>query len=200
MWQMRFQKVSTWDIAYAVDMSIACLITYWLTAFLIPYVGRPATPVGILWAVISTVFVYKDTRSHSLSAGISRLVATLISFLLCLSYLSLFPITSFGMAGLIAIGTLITMSLGRRDDIGLTAITTAVVMIVAASEPQNAWLQPLLRLCPLWVISEHSGISASCPLYPRKRTWISTTMMSALCRQKRRIRVNKTERTITIGK
>jgi hypothetical protein len=69
-----------------------------------------------------------------------------MSFLLCLSYLSLFPITSFGMAGLIAIGTLITMSLGRRDDIGLTAITTAVVMIVAASEPQNAWLQPLLPL------------------------------------------------------
>jgi uncharacterized membrane protein YgaE (UPF0421/DUF939 family) len=146
MWQLRFQKVSTWDVAYAADMSIACLITYWLTAFLIPYMGRPATPVGILWAVISTVFVYKDTRSRSLAAGISRLAATLISLLLCLSYLSLFPITSFGMAVLIAIGTLIAMSLGRRDDIGLTAITTAVVMIVAASEPQNAWLQPLLRL------------------------------------------------------
>ena len=108
--------------------------------------GRPATPVGILWAVISTVFVYKDTRSHSLAAGISRLAATLISLLLCFSYLSLFRITSFGMAVLIAIGTLIAMALGRRDDIGLTAITTAVVMIVAASEPQNAWLQPLLRL------------------------------------------------------
>ena len=145
MWQMKFRKVSTWDIAYAADMSIACLITYWLTAFLIPYMGRPATPVGILWAVISTVFVYKDTRSHSLAAGISRLVATLISLLLCLSYRSLFPITSF-MAVFMAIGTLVAMSVGRRDDIGLTAITTAVVMIVAASEPQNAWLQPLLRL------------------------------------------------------
>jgi uncharacterized membrane protein YgaE (UPF0421/DUF939 family) len=146
MWQIRFQKVSVWDIAYAVDMSIACLITYWLTAFLIPYMGRPATLVGILWAVISTVFVYRDTRSRSLAAGISRLAATLISLLLCLSWLSLFPISSFGMAVLIAIGTLIAMSLGRREDIGLTAITTAVVMIVAANEPQNAWLQPLLRL------------------------------------------------------
>ena len=61
------------------------LITYWLTAFLIPYMRRPATPVGVLWAVISTVFVYKDTRSQSLKAGISRLAATLISLLLCLS-------------------------------------------------------------------------------------------------------------------
>ena len=33
MWQMRYQKVSTWDIAYAVDMAIACLITYWVVAF-----------------------------------------------------------------------------------------------------------------------------------------------------------------------
>src|SRR5215467_9552383 len=145
MWQMRYQKVSTWDIAYAVDMSIACLITYWVVAFFLPNLaGRPSTSVGILWAVISTVFVYKDTRSHSLAAGISRLVATLISLLLCLTYLSLFPTTSFSMAVLIAIGTLIAMSLGWHDDIGLTAITAAVVMIVAATEPQNAWLQPLL--------------------------------------------------------
>ena len=50
------------------------------------------------------------------------------------------------MAVLILIGTLVTTSLGRHDEIGLTAITTAVVMIVAASDSQNAWQQPLLRL------------------------------------------------------
>src|SRR5262245_20138024 len=83
---------------------------------------------------------------HSLSAGMSRLIATMISLTLCLSYLLLLPITSFGMAALIFIGTLVTISLGRRDEIGLTAITTAVVMIVAASDSQNAWQQPLLRL------------------------------------------------------
>ena len=144
---MEYQKVSMWDIAYAVDMAIACLITYWVVAFFLPNLaGRPATSVGILWAVISTVFVYKDTRSHSLSAGISRLIATIISLALCWSYLLLFPSTSFGMAVLILIGTLVTTSLGRHDEIGLTAITTAVVMIVAASDSQNAWQQPLLRL------------------------------------------------------
>jgi uncharacterized membrane protein YccC len=147
MWQMKYQKVSTWDIAYAMDMAIACLVTYWVVAFLIPNLaGRPSTSVGILWAVISTVFVYKDTRSHSLSAGISRLIATMIGLALCLSYLLLLPITSFGMAVVIFVGTLVTISLERHDEIGLTAITTAVVMIVAASEPQNAWQQPLLRL------------------------------------------------------
>jgi hypothetical protein len=102
MWQMRYQKVSTWDVAYAVDMAIAWLITYWVVAFFLPNLaGRRSTSVGILWAVISTVFVYKDTRSHSLSAGISRLIATMISLILCLFYLLLFPITSFGMAALI---------------------------------------------------------------------------------------------------
>jgi uncharacterized membrane protein YccC len=152
MWQMRYLKISTWDIAYAVDMSIACLITYWVVAFFLPnLVARPPTPVGILWAVISTVFVYKDTRSHSLSAGISRVIATTISLTLCLSYLLLLPATSLGMAALIFVGTLVTTSLGRRDEIGLTAITTAVVMIVAASDPQNAWQQPLLRFADTFV-------------------------------------------------
>jgi len=115
MWQMKYQRLSTLDVAYAVDMAIACLITYWVAAFFLPYLsGRPSTPVGILWAVISTVFVYKDTRSRSLSAGISRLTATLISLALCLSYLWLLPVTAFGIAALILIGTLATISLGRR--------------------------------------------------------------------------------------
>jgi hypothetical protein len=38
------------------------------------------------------------------------------------------------------------MSLGRRDDIVTTGITTTVVMVVAAMSPQDAWHQPLLRL------------------------------------------------------
>jgi uncharacterized membrane protein YccC len=147
MWRMQVQKLSAWDIAYAVDMAIACLITYWIAASLIPAVaGRPSTPVGILWAVISTVFVYKDTRSHSLTAGLSRLAATLLSLALCLAYLWLFPATALGMAALMLIGTLIATALGRSDEIGLTAITTAVVMIVAANAPDHAWQQPLLRL------------------------------------------------------
>jgi hypothetical protein len=31
------------------------------------------------------------------------------------------------------------------------------------------------------VISGHGRISDQCPLYPQKRTWIGTVMMSALC-------------------
>jgi uncharacterized membrane protein len=36
--------------------------------------------------------------------------------------------------------------LGRQGDIITTGITTAVVMVVAAMSPQDAWQQPLLRL------------------------------------------------------
>jgi uncharacterized membrane protein YccC len=37
-------------------------------------------------------------------------------------------------------------SLGRREDIVTVGITTAVVMVVAAMSPVDAWQQPLLRL------------------------------------------------------
>jgi uncharacterized membrane protein YccC len=147
MWRMNFSKLSLWDVVYSVDMAIACLVTYWVMASLLPHaVGRPSTPVGVLWAVISTVFVYKDTRAHSLSAGISRLIATFASFVLCLIYLWLLPATPIGMAALIVIGMLLMILAGRRDETGLTAITIAVIMIIAASSPQDAWRQPLLRL------------------------------------------------------
>jgi hypothetical protein len=67
---MKFSKVSGWDVAYAIDLAIACLITYWIMVFmLLPHlVGWPSTSVSVLWAMISSVFVYKDTRVHSLSA------------------------------------------------------------------------------------------------------------------------------------
>jgi uncharacterized membrane protein YgaE (UPF0421/DUF939 family) len=96
--------------------------------------------------VISAVFVFRDTREHSLSAGISRLFATCVSFALCLAYLLLFPASPLGMAIVITIGALLATLAGRRDEIGLLAITTAVVLIVAAENPQTAWQQPLLRL------------------------------------------------------
>jgi hypothetical protein len=35
--------------------------------------------------------------------------------------------------------------LHRRDDIVTAGITTAVVMVVAAASPEDAWRQPLLR-------------------------------------------------------
>jgi uncharacterized membrane protein YgaE (UPF0421/DUF939 family) len=144
---MRFTKFSAWDVAYAVNLAVACLITYWIMAFALPRsFGWPTTPVGVLWAVISTVFVYKDTRADSLAAGKSRLVATFVSVALCLVYLWLLPATPIGMTALIAIGVLMMIFIGRRDATNLTAITIAVIMIVAASNPQEAQLQPLLRL------------------------------------------------------
>ena len=38
--------------------------------------------------------------------------------------------------------------------------------------------------CPLWVKSGHLPTFARCPLYPRKRTWITTVMTSALCQKR----------------
>jgi uncharacterized membrane protein YccC len=77
---------------------------------------------------------------------IARLIATCVSFALCLPYLWIFPFTPVGMAALLGIGTVVMTLLGRRDDIVTTAITTTVVMVVAAMSPQDAWHQPLLRL------------------------------------------------------
>jgi uncharacterized membrane protein YgaE (UPF0421/DUF939 family) len=150
--QGKDRKLSLWDVAYALNMAIACLITYWImTHILSRLVDGPADLLGGMWAVVATVFVFRDTRLRSLSAGIARLIATCASFALCLLYLLLFPFTPEGMAALIAIGTLVITLLGRRDDIVTVGITTVVVMVVAAMSPADAWQQPLLRLADTMV-------------------------------------------------
>jgi uncharacterized membrane protein YccC len=153
---------ATWDFFYALDMALACLISYSLTTrVLSPFVAEPTTLLGGMWATVATLFVFRDTRASSLAAGISRLIATGVSFALCLAYLLFLPFHPAGLAALLGAGTLILMALGRRDDIVTTGITTAVVMVVAAMSPQDAWHQPLLRLADT-VVGIAVGVACKC--------------------------------------
>ena len=141
------EKSSSWDFFYALDMALACLLSYSvITYILAPFVDRPDALLGGMWATVATVFVFRDTRAGSWSAGISRLIATFVSFALCLAYLLVLPFHPVGLAALLGVGTVVMMYLGRRDDIVTTGITTAVVMVAAALSPRDAWHQPLLRL------------------------------------------------------
>ena len=141
------EKSSAWDFFYALDMALACFISYSvITCVLAPVVAEPDAFLGGMWATVATVFVFRESRVGSFAAGISRLFATGVSFALCLAYLLVLPFHPAGLAALLGVGTLILMSLGRRDDIVTTGITTTVVMVVAAMSPQDAWHQPLLRL------------------------------------------------------
>jgi uncharacterized membrane protein YccC len=141
------QKLSPGDLIYALEMAIACAISYWIITYgLAPFVDRASDFLGGMWAAVATVFVFRDTRAGSVSAGLSRLIATCVSFALCVLYLLLFPFQPVGMAAVIGVGTVVMMLLGRREDIVTTGITTTVVMVVAAMSPHDAWQQPLLRV------------------------------------------------------
>src|SRR5215472_4743983 len=93
---------SAWDFFYALDMTLACLISYSIiTDVLSPFVDRPDALLGGMWATVATVFVFRDTRASSLAAGISRLIATGVSFALCLAYLVVLPFHPVGLAALL---------------------------------------------------------------------------------------------------
>jgi uncharacterized membrane protein YccC len=141
------RKPSAWEVVYSIAMALACLISYALMTELWEVaLQRHADLVGGMWAALSTAFVFRDSRQHSLSAGTGRLIATCVSFALCLPYLLLLPASAVGMAVLLAVGTLLMLVLDRREDIITTAVTTIVVMVVALKSPVDAWEQPLLRL------------------------------------------------------
>ena len=130
------KKLNLWDVCYAADMAIACALSYAIiTALLAPLADDPKRLLGGMWAVVATVFVFRDTRVKAWTAGMDRLIATCVSFALCLLYLLIFPFTGLGMAALIGLGTLVMILFGRQDDIATTGITTAVVLVVAGIQP-----------------------------------------------------------------
>jgi uncharacterized membrane protein YgaE (UPF0421/DUF939 family) len=142
------ERLSAWDFFYALDMALACLISYTIVTYVLsPLLATPDPLLGGMWAAVATVFVFRETRVHSLSAGVARLSASSVSIALCLAYLVILPFHPAGLAALVGIGTAIMMYLGRREDIVTTGITTTVVMVAAAISPQDAWRQPVLRFC-----------------------------------------------------
>jgi uncharacterized membrane protein YgaE (UPF0421/DUF939 family) len=113
-----------------------------------------------MWAVVATVFVYRETYQQSVRAAVSRMAATLLSFALCMVYLLIFPFSPWGLAAVIGIGAIILTLLGRSEDFITTGITTTVVMVVAGMSPQHAWIQPILRLLDT-IVGVGVGVAAA---------------------------------------
>jgi uncharacterized membrane protein YccC len=136
-------------IIYGAGLAMSCLISYWLITRILAHVysiSRDDDLLGGMWAVVATVFVYRYSYEQSVHAALSRMAATSVSFVLCLVYLLIFPFQPWGMATLIGIGAVAMVLIGRPEDTATTGITTAVVMVVAALSPNNAWRQPILRV------------------------------------------------------
>jgi Fusaric acid resistance protein-like len=136
-------------VGQGAELAVACLISYALiTQILIRVysVSREDDVLGGMWAVVATVFVYRESYQKSVSAAISRMSATVLSFALCLIYLLFLPFHALGMAALIGIGAVVLILADRSEDVITAAITTTVVMVVAGMAPRHAWTQPILRL------------------------------------------------------
>jgi hypothetical protein len=137
-----------WAAASGTGLALAALVSYELTTRILTDAisSRDDQLLGGMWSVIATVFVYRESYKDSVSAALSRIAATSLSFVLCLGYLLLFPFSSWGMTILIAIGAVILIMIDRAGEVITTSITTTVVMVVAGISPQHAWRQPILRL------------------------------------------------------
>src|SRR6266436_499427 len=64
-------KLTGWDLAYSLNVGIACLVTYWtITRLLDPLVDQASDFLGGMWAVVAVIFVFRDTRDDTLRAGL----------------------------------------------------------------------------------------------------------------------------------
>ncbi|MFL5239538.1 MAG: FUSC family protein [Rhizomicrobium sp.] len=146
------KRLVAWDVAYAIDMAIACWLSYTVAVWILaPFTRLDDDLLGGMWATVATIFVFRDSRLRSWMAGLERLLATTISFALCLPWLLFLPATPLALSLLIGAGSLVMMLLNRRDDVVTTGITTALVLGVAMISPEHAWEQPVLRFIDTFV-------------------------------------------------
>ena len=144
-------------------LAVACLVSYLLATNIISHVhllSREDELIGGLWAVIATVFVLRDSYEHSMTAALSRIMATVVSFALCLLYLAFLPFHPWALAVLVGASALAVTLIGRPGDAITAAITTTVLLVGAAVTPQQAWQQPILRLADT-VIGIAIGVAAA---------------------------------------
>lgn len=144
----RFRSGLSPAVLRSLALAVSCWISFWLTTHVLVRVhsiSRTDDLVGGMWAVIATLFVYRTTSRDSASAALSRGVGTLASLVLCLIYLLILPFHPLGLAVLIGISALAVTLIGRPDDAGTAGITAAVLMVLAAVGPHDAWEQPILR-------------------------------------------------------
>jgi fusaric acid resistance family protein len=138
---------SAFDHSFA--LAVACLISYLLATDGLSSLHSLSSDddlLGGMWAVIATVFVYRETHRENVAAALTRSSATLISFALCLTYLALFPFHPIGLAVVIGLGTFWLMAIGRDGDVITAGITSTVVLVVAAVSPDDVWQQAMLRI------------------------------------------------------
>ena len=150
-------------LLYGLALAVSCVISYWLITHILARtysISRDDDLLGGMWAVVATLFVHRYSYEQSVRAALSRIAATSVNFALCLVYLLIFPFHLWGMAALIGIGTVALAVIGRPDDTVTTGITTAVIMVVAALSPQNAWRVPILRMVDT-VVGAAVGIAAA---------------------------------------
>jgi len=150
-------------VAESTLLALACWLSYWLATTVRTQAYSASRADGILsglWAVIATIFVLRSSYHASVKAALSRMAATLVSFVACLAYLLVLPFHQWGLALLIGVTALIPALIGRPGDSMTAAITTAVVMVSASLNPHDAWQQPVLRFGDT-VIGVAVGVAAA---------------------------------------
>src|SRR6202451_1710733 len=84
-------------------LAISCAISYWLITHILASsysISRDDDLLGGMWAVVATIFVYRESSAEIGRSALSRMAATTVSFALCLVYLLIFPFHFWGMAAL----------------------------------------------------------------------------------------------------
>jgi uncharacterized membrane protein YccC len=102
--------------------------------------------LGRMWSVVAGVFVFHLASTELRRQAVVRVSATVVSVLVCLGYLAVARTTWWGLSIAVAVSAAVPLVYGRRSDAVTAAITSTVILQVAATTHDVRTVIPLLRL------------------------------------------------------
>jgi uncharacterized membrane protein YccC len=150
-------------VPYCCVLALASAFSYWIVTRVLTSVHpSPGASdlIGGLWAVISTLYVSHMSYQKTITAAVTRVTATFVSFVLCLIYLAFLPFHLWALALLVGLSALAVIMMGRLEDAIPAGIATAVVLVASELSPHDAWQQPILRFVDT-VVGVVVGVAAA---------------------------------------
>jgi len=127
-------------VSVAIQNALVALAAYLLGFYFTASFHGKSSSIGGLWSLISAIVVLQATSRDTWKSAVLRVLGTLIGAMLGGGYLYLLPFSPVGMAVSIGLTVLLCQALKVPDHGRLAAITVALIMVIASSNPE---LSPL---------------------------------------------------------
>ncbi len=142
-----YKQIQPYHLFFAVECTIALLLSYYCAYWFSLLTHFPAPEIGGLWGAISSAIVISPMREVALKAGWSRFLGSLIGVVIPMIFIYIFGYNIFAFGFSVFFAIIVCYLLPWTDSYHSALITVAVIVIIGQVLPTiSVWFNACSRL------------------------------------------------------